>query len=405
MALRMRKTAPLEALAILRSARSADELGRHFDEVFGDRTWETARIEDAAKAISDAVERGASYLVIAVDSEGSGELAAATAAIAAARSAKLRVLLLAEQITPAGMHELLRAGAEDFAPLPLAPGVLAEAVDRLKRPVSGGLTANGEGSGKRSGQIHTCFGVAGGVGASTLAINLAWEMATELRKGAEKVCILDFNFQFGSVATYLDLPRREAIYDLLSDTAGLDEEGFSQALSTYASSLSVLTAPMDALPLDIVGPEDVGRILDVARHSFDHVVVDMPSTLADWSDLVLVESTNFYAVMEGDMRSAQNMLRFLRTIRAEDLPLDHVSPVLNRAPGFTDIAGKSRAKKLAASLGVEFTLRLSDGGNAVAASCDQGQPLAQGARSNALRKEIRGLAVEITKAGEVAKSA
>ncbi len=51
--------------------------------------------------------------------------------------------------------------------------------------------------------------MAGGTGATTVAVNLAWELATIAKTDAPKVCLIDLDLQFGSVATYLDLPRRE----------------------------------------------------------------------------------------------------------------------------------------------------------------------------------------------------
>ncbi len=67
----------------------------------------------------------------------------------------------------------------------------------------------------------------------------------------------------------------------------MDEEMFSQALLTYEDKLQVLTAPDDMLPLDLISPEDIQRVLDMARSQFDYVVIDMPSTLVQWSETVL----------------------------------------------------------------------------------------------------------------------
>ena len=58
-------------------------------------------------------------------------------------------------------------------------------------------------------------------------------------------------------------------------------------------------------------------------------------------------SETFFALMEVDMRSAQNCLRFLRALKAEDLPYEKVQFALNRAPGALDMNGKARAKRLA----------------------------------------------------------
>jgi len=197
------------------------------------------------------------------------------------------------------------------------------------------------------------------------------------------------------VSTYLDLPRREAIYELISDPSAIDHAALSQALTSYKTRLAVLTAPMDALPLDIIAPEDVVKLIETAQASYDFVIIDMPQALVHWFDQVLRMSETFFAVMEVDMRSAQNCLRFLRALKAEDLPFEKVQFALNRAPGFTDLNGKARAKRLAESLGVEINIMLPDGGRAVASSCDEGAPLAETAPKNALRRELKNISQSI----------
>ncbi|MCW8844093.1 MAG: pilus assembly protein CpaE, partial [Rhodobacteraceae bacterium] len=96
--------------------------------------------------------------------------------------------------------------------------------------------------------------------------------------------------------------------------------------------------------------------------------------------------------MEIDMRSAQNAMRIKRALQAEDLPYEKLRYVLNRAPKFTDLAGKSRVKRLADSLSISIDLLLPDGGRPVMNGADHGQPLGIAAPKNPLRKEIAKLA-------------
>ena len=95
------------------------------------------------------------------------------------------------------------------------------------------------------------------------------------------------------------------------------------------------------------------------------------------------------------MRSAQNSLRFLRTLKAEDLPYEKIQYALNRAPGFTDMNGKARVKRMAESLGIALNILLPDGGKAVSNAGDQGLPLSEVAAKNVLRKEIRRIATSL----------
>ena len=138
----------------------------------------------------------------------------------------------------------------------------------------------------------------------------------------------------------------------------------------------------------------------MAREHFDYVVVDMPTTLVQWTDTVLTEAQVYFALLELDMRSAQNTLRLKRAMQAEELPFDKLRFTLNRAPKFTDLQGKGRVRRMAESLGIRIDVQLSDGGRLVGQANDHGLPLAQHAQKNPLRKEIAKLAVELHSIGQ-----
>lgn len=167
------------------------------------------------------------------------------------------------------------------------------------------------------------------------------------------------------------------------------------ALLPYEQKIHVLTAPTDMIPLDMISPEDIHRVIDMARSNFDYVVIDMPSTMVEWSQTVLEAAHVYFAMIELDMRCAQNTLRLKRALQGEDLPFEKLRFVLNRAPGFTDLNGKSRVKRLADSLGIAIEVQLPDGGKVVAQTNDHGAPLGASIPKNALRKEIAKLAKSV----------
>lgn len=406
MALKLKKNdrAKVEAFAIANDIRRFDLLTEDLDNEL-DKNWAPLSFEEGLEAYRKDPYDELDFIVVAVDRADEADLAPAAAVIKAAKELGLRVLLVAHELSPVALHQLMRLGADDFAPYPLPEGALADSLDRL-RSLQTAQPAEGSGSGKnRNGMILPVYGLAGGVGASTFAVNLAWEMAQYTKKTNKRVCIIDLDFQYGAVATYLDLARREQIYELLTDAANLDGESLKQALTSFKTRLAVLTAPSDALPLDIVGPEEVELLLKTAAASYDFVIVDMPSALVSWSDRVLQICETFFAVLEVDMRSAQNALRFVRTLKAEDLPIEKIQYALNRAPGFTDMNGKARVKRLAESLGIPLNILLPDGGKAVTNAGDQGLPLSESASKNALRKEIRRIATSLVDMAEEQKAA
>jgi pilus assembly protein CpaE len=341
------------------------------------------------------------FIALAMDQEDEENLVLMAEIITQAKARKIKVILIAEDMTPASLHTLLRKGADEFVPYPLPENELKLAISRVQTEpepenVEAAAPALPAGASK-DGAVIVVHGLAGGTGATTLATNLAWELAILDKKGqaAPSVCLLDLDLQFGSVSTYLDLARREAVYEMMSDTENMDDETFGQSLVTYNDKLHVLTAPADMLPLDLVSPEDIGRVIEMARTHFDYVVVDMPSTLVQWTETVLHAAHIYFATIELDMRSAQNTLRFKRALQSEELPAEKLRYVLNRAPKFTDLSGKGRVKRMAESLEVAIEVSLPDGGKPITQGADHGLPLATSAAKNPLRREIAKLAASI----------
>lgn len=177
------------------------------------------------------------------------------------------------------------------------------------------------------------------------------------------------------------------------------------SLLAYEQKLQVLTAPTDLIPLDLVGPEDISRVIELARANFDYVIIDMPKTFVEWTETVLQAAHIYFATLELDMRSAQNTLRIKRALQSEQLPFEKLRFVLNRAPKFTDLNGKSRIKRLAESLGISIEVQLPDGGKPVSQNADHGVPMGEGIPKNPLRKEIAKLAKSVHEVNATAVAA
>lgn len=397
------ETNPIVACTISRDVQNFDLLIEDMEAALGEN-WGDLGFAEALAFFGQPEAESLEFVALALDGEDEDNLVLMGEIIGQAKSRGIKVVLIAEDVTPASLHHLLRKGADEFAPYPLPENELEMVIERLRAPEPAPVdtqhnTPQLKSGTAKEGALIVVQGLAGGCGASTLAVNLAWELASAEAEETSGVCLIDLDLQYGSVSTYLDLPRREAVFEMLSDTENMDEEIFGQALLSYEEKLQVLTAPSDLIPLDILTPEDVERVLEMARSHFDYVVVDMPKTLVHWSETVLHAAHVYFATLELDMRSAQNALRLKRALQSEDLPFNKLRFALNRAPKFTDLSGKSRVKRMAESLGISIDLQLPDGGKAVVQSCDHGLPLSTSAAKNPLRKEIAKLAVSIHELG------
>jgi pilus assembly protein CpaE len=406
---------PILACTISRDVQNFDLLIEDMEIELGE-SWGDLSFDDALAFFDQPDAAHLEFVVIAVDSDDEMDLGRVGEIIKTAKANGIKIILIANEVTPSALHQLLRLGADDFVPYPLPDGALHDSIERVRRGVPAPGMSYGDdgdaarapsfkGKGDRNGVILPVHGLAGGVGASTFAVNLAWELAT-VDRNPPKVCLIDLDFQYGAISTYLDLTRKESVYEVLTDLGRADIDNFILALQPYNEKLQVFTAPTDMLPLDIVTGEDIGRLLDMAAASFDFVVIDMPSTVVSWTETVLNRAHVYFGMMELDLRSAQNILRLVRALKSEGLPHDKLRYILNRAPKFTDLTAKSRVKRMAESLDIDLEVQLPDGTAIVTQANDHGQPLADHANKNPLRKEIQKLAkslFDLNKAAETGR--
>ena len=396
--------APIAACTVARDVQNFDLLIEDMEAELGE-AWGDLSFDDAGAFLGQDEASSLEFIAVAVDTHDEDNLTSIGDLISRAKENSVKVILIAEDVSPIALHQLLKLGADDFVPYPLPEGALHDAIERIRKPEpvlvpSGGNGDQGSSPNKSTGRVGTndgvilpVHGLAGGAGASTFAVNLAWELAKADEKAS--VCLLDLDFQFGSASTYLDLPRKETVIEMLTDLDSADDDSFRAALVPFNDKLQVLTSPSDMIPLDMVSPEDITKLIELAQRNFDYVIIDMPSTLVQWTETVLGMAHVYFAMLELDLRSAQNTLRFIRALKAEDLPYEKLRFALNRAPKFTDLSGKSRAKRMAESLDIDIELFLPDGGKPVEQSCDHGLPMAETAAKNPLRKEIAKLAISL----------
>ena len=402
------EAAPILACTISRDVQNFDLLIEDMETAMGE-SWGDLGFADAMAFFNQPDSEALEFVAVAIDAEDEADLPLISEVLSAAKARNIKVILIAEDVSSIALHQLLRQGADEFVPYPLPENELNEAIERLQtpeeEPIPAEMQTKLKATGDKDGVVLPVHGLAGGTGATTMAVNLAWELANTPSEKPIRVCLLDLDLQFGTASTFLDMPRREAIYELISDTESMDSESFMNALLTYNEKLHVLTAPQDMLPLDLIGPEDVERLITVAQTNFDYVVIDMPSTLVSWTEVALQHAHIYFSPLELDMRCAQNALRMVKALKAEDLPFEKLRFVMNRAPKITDLSGRSRVKRLAESLNVAIEVLLPDGGKQVTQGSDHGVPLSETAAKNPLRKELAKLAASIHELNVAAEAA
>lgn len=244
-------------------------------------------------------------------------------------------------------------------------------------------------------QIIGVHGMSGGAGATVLAVNLATELARDC-----KVCLIDLDLQFGTAASYLDLPPEPKILNAYRDMNALDADAFNACLQ-WQGKLAVFSAPPEVLPLDALSARSAEVLLHRARQMADMVVINLPLATTDWTETVYVECDRIYAVSTPDVRSAQNARRMLALMRSASLSEGKVHHVLNRVPHRPGKLWAQQRESFEKGIGRPFSVQLPDCGPEIAAACDAGSPLSTAAPKSPLLTAIRDLAGTLRRPVEV----
>lgn len=168
----------------------------------------------------------------------------------------------------------------------------------------------------------------GGSGATTIASHLAASLANDAAQ--PRVCIFDLDIQSGRMAEVLGLTPRRSLSDLLEAGKRMDGALLHTVAERYDSNISVIAAPSEIIPIEAVKPDDLTRIIDLARREFDYIVLDLPSNLTNWVLNVLAKADNVTMVVEQTLASLRQARRRLDLFRT--LGLDHrlISIVVNK---------------------------------------------------------------------------
>lgn len=159
-----------------------------------------------------------------------------------------------------------RAGVRDFLRRPLSTAEMTACLERL---VQGGRQRGERQS--QAGRV-TCFiGNKGGIGKTTMAVNVACELA---RRHPQRVLLVDASLQLGLCAPMLDLEPRVTMYDVVAQIERLDATLLRELTVAHDCGLELLASPGDAVEAAAVEEDHLSRILAVARAAYDYVVVD-----------------------------------------------------------------------------------------------------------------------------------
>jgi pilus assembly protein CpaE len=233
------------------------------------------------------------------------------------------IILLASNGSPALLEAALEHDIADVLLLPQLTDNVAFAI-RKAGHVGKRLT----GPQQRHGRIVTVFSPKGGTGKTVTAVNLGTSLAKQWGKRA---LLLDLDLQFGDAAIMLGIEPEKTIYDLVTAPGELDSEKLAGYTTRHNSGLEVLPAPLRPEDAELVTEAKLARLLEVARESYDVIVVDT-SPFFHGPMLATLDRTDELLLICGlDVPTLKNVRLSLQTLELLSFPPDRIKLVLNRA--------------------------------------------------------------------------
>jgi len=239
------------------------------------------------------------------------------------------------------------------------------------------------------GQVVAVFSPKGGVGRTTIAVNLAVAASSELGK---KVTLVDASFQFGDVAVLLNLnPKDKSMAELVPELEdGSDPDSVEAFTLTHSSGIHVLLAPPSPEMAELITPAGVKHVIEILRQRSELVVVDCAAWFNDTLLGILDLADVVLTVLTLEITSIKNTRLFLEV--AEQLGYSHkIRLVLNRADTTLGI----RVADVEHSIGRKVDHTIVSDGRVVVYALNRGVPFVLSNRESQVSQDVLRLATSI----------
>lgn len=279
--------------------------------------------------------------------------------------------------------KVMRAGATEYLLRPVSETDLTFALQKLGR-----LWLVKTSPGEQVGNVISVFSPKGGVGVTTLSINLATSIYEITMK---PTILIDLDLNAGDVTTFLNMKASYTVSDVTTNISRLDKSFLQGVIQKHSSGISVLAEPKKVEEGISISTGEIKKVLGLLKTMYDYIIIDT-ETLLDRTTTAIEMSDMILLVFVMSLPSITNIQRYLKFFENKGFGMDRIRLVANRYLKKGDIkvedAEKALNRPIYWSIPNEYD---------TAVSClNRGVPLNVGASKSELNQNIKELAKTIT---------
>lgn len=275
----------------------------------------------------------------------------------------------------------MRAGAKEFLTQPLKAEDVAAALQRVARQKHGG----------RPGGPHGCMvlaviGATGGVGSTSLAVNLGCALAADQENS---VALVDLDLALGDADVLLDTIPEYTLTDVAQNVSRLDLTLLKRSLTKHESGLYLLPRPVQLEDGKLVTADDMTRVISLLKAAFTHVIIDTSKSFNALDMFALNQADTVLLVTQLDLPCLRNVVRLMMSFKDTPALDQKVRIVVNRV-GFD--TGQISLKKAQETMGREIYWQIPNDYRVMIEVRNNGVPLTRQAPKAPITQSIGQLA-------------
>ena len=326
--------------------------------------------------------------ILVVELNPKADVASSMARIERARAdyPEMTIFVTSATKSPELIIAAMRSGAQEFLSKPISEGELNQAVDRCRRRKE---STSGR---SQSGRLISVFSKTGGVGVTTLAVNLGVALA---QTGSNRAALVDLNLQHGDASSLLDLHPRYSIVDACEAGDHVDTDKLQSCMTPHASGLSLLAEPAHPASSDDVSAHHVHSVLQQLTGIYPYVIVDMPHVFEPRVMAALDMSSTILLTTVATIPALRAARKVLALFKELGFSHEKVKLVVNRVSRVDRI----ETKEITRTLDHEPFWTLPNNYLATADALNTGQPLVSQKRLSNVAKSLLDMADVVSRVG------